>query len=93
MWFLCNINNVSVNTNSIGLVGVECFLYIKYILFNLWMIGECQAVFAFWEKNTLFVKYVFDFFMYFKAEFICCKTDVKYQLAAEEIKIISFLLK
>ena len=45
-----------------GWCGMECFLYIKYILLNLWMMGEYQAVFAFREKNILFVKCVFDFF-------------------------------
>ena len=64
-----------------ALVGEKCFLYIKYILLNLWMMGECQAVFAFWKKN-MFGKSVFNF----KAQFICCKIDLKNHLAAEEVE-------
>ena len=44
MRFLCNICHVSLNTKIMGLVGEECFLYISYILSNLWMMGEYQAV-------------------------------------------------
>ena len=44
------------------------------------------------EKNMLLVKSVFNFF-YKKAEFICCKIDLKYPLAAEEVEIISFFLR
>ena len=75
MQFLFNIYYVSVNTKSMGLVGVECFLYIRYILVILWIMGECQAVFAFFKKNALLVKSAFDFF-YLKAEFICWKINL-----------------
>ena len=64
---------------------------VYYILLNLWIEGECQAVFAFWKKNMLFVKSFFNFFFSFKAKFIFCKIDLKYPLAAEEVEIISFL--
>ena len=56
--------HVSVSTKSMGLVGVECFLYIRYILLNILMI-ECQAVFYISEKNMLFTRSVLDFFFFF----------------------------
>ena len=86
--FLCIFfaTYVSVNTKSMGLVGVECFLYINYILFNLWMMEEGQAVSE--KKNMLFVKSVFDFFL-LQDRIICCKIDLKYVLV-EEVEIISF---
>ena len=61
--------------------------YILVIFFlNPWMMGECKALFVFWKKNKknmLFVKICFCF--YFKAEFICCKIDLKFHLAGEEV--------
>ena len=45
--FMQPICHVSVNAKSMGLVGVECFLYISYILLSLLMMGEFEAVFAF----------------------------------------------
>ena len=74
-----------------GLFGVECFLYISYILLNVWKMGECRPV-ALWKEDMSLVKSVFNFF-YIKAEFICCKIDLKYPLAAEEVEIISFFFR
>ena len=70
--------HVSVSTKSMGLVGVECFLYIRYILLNILMI-ECQAVFYISEKKHAIYKICFRFLFFysFKAEFICCKIDMK----------------
>ena len=39
-----------VNAESNGLVSVEYFLV---ILQNLWIMGECQAVFSFWKRKHL----------------------------------------
>ena len=51
--FLCSFYAIyaSVNIKSMGLVGVECRLYIIYILLYLSMMGECQGVFVFWKKS------------------------------------------
>ena len=59
MWFLCNICHVSLNTKIMGLVGEECFLYISYILSNLWMMGEYQAVFHSRKKKHVICKICF----------------------------------
>ena len=64
MRFLCNICHVSLNTKIMGLVGEECFLYISYILSNLWMMGEYPAVLHPRKKNMLFVKFVFNVFLF-----------------------------
>ena len=72
--FLCSFDAIyaSLNIKSMGLVGVECRLYIIYILLYLSMMGECLAVFAFWKIIMLFVKSASHFF-YFKTIFFAVK--------------------
>ena len=48
--FLCIFNHFSITTKNMGLVSVKCFLYISYILFTLWVMGECQGG---WNKLLL----------------------------------------
>ena len=41
------------NHKSMGLVGVECFMYITYILLNLWWWENVNLFFAFWKKHFI----------------------------------------
>ena len=83
--------HVSVSTKSMGLVSVECFLYIRYILLNILMI-ECQAVFYISEKNMLFTRSVLDFFffLFFQGRIYLLQNWHEITVVAEEVEITSF---
>ena len=83
--------HVSVSTKSMGLIGVECFLYIRYILLNILMI-ECQAVFYISEKNMLFTRSVLDFFffLFFQGRIYLLQNWHEITVVAEEVEITSF---
>ena len=67
-------------------------IYISYILLNLWMVGECQAVFVFYKKKHVICKICFLIFLFY-GSFVCWKIDLKNPFAAEEVEIISFFLR
>ena len=90
MQFFCH---TSVNTKSMGLVGVECFPYILVIFY--WIFGWWENVKLFLysiKKKHVICKICFLIFLFY-GSFVCWKIDLKNPFAAEEVEIISFFLR